>query len=102
MRLLFARKIRGIDDHVHKKLRVICRRETAERYKIVVSGTRKLLRRSRLSADLIPGNTSRLTGSLLIVDRHKQGVSDKVTGGLGNGLPHQIRLYLLHNRTLII
>ena len=84
------------------KLRVIGRRKSTEGYEIVVRGTRKLLRRSRLSADLVSGNTSRLTGSLLIVDRHKQGVSDKVAGGLGNRLPHQIRLYFLHNRALII
>ena len=75
MRLLFARKIRGIDDHVHKKLRVIRRRKSTEGYEIVVGGTRKLLRRSRLSADLVSGNPSRLTGSFLIVNGHGGNVS---------------------------
>ena len=94
MRLLFSRKVRGIDDHIYKKLRIIRRCKAAERYEIVVCGTRKLLRCSCLSADLISGNTSRFSGPFLVIDGHEQCMTDKFAGGLGYRLPNQVRLDL--------
>ena len=89
-----------IDYHIHQHFRVIHRSEPAEGNHIIPVSSGQLLRRSRLSSQLIPFHLGRFSRSLGTVDRLEQGVLDKAAGRLGNRLPHQHRIHFFYHRSL--
>ena len=102
MGLFLSRQIGRVDDHIGQDLGIVGRGKARKGQQVIVGRPGQLLGRSRLSADLISGHPSCLTGAFLTVHGQEHGVSYKIAGGLGYGLPHQIGFHLLHHGSLVV
>ena len=78
-------------------MRILHRRKAAEGNQIIMCGTRQLLCRTCLAADIISLDFGQLSGTAL--DGLEQSFLYEITGRLGGSCPEKLRLHILNNRS---